>query len=137
MRRVAAVFLGILICAGSAGGASAPTVLKSRDLTLKPSGTIIRLVASRTNLDTRRKGRVALWLTLYRKVRLGFRKVKQAKVATGFKLSSRLVSLSAKQLSGTQYRNTAEVHLKWSISRSSGKRTYSYIATPTRLAPQD
>jgi hypothetical protein len=48
----------------------------------------------------------------------------------------RLVSLEAEQLSGTQYRNAAEVHLKWSISRSAGKRTYSYVATSTRLVPQ-
>lgn len=133
MKRLALALAGAALCAGSAAAASAPVTLKSRDFTLQPSATTIRLVASKTNLDAKRKGRVALWLTLYRKAHLGFRKVKETKVATGFKLSSRLVSIEVEKPSGTQHENTAEIHVKWLVSPSVGKRTYSFVATRTRL----
>ncbi|HEX9416000.1 MAG TPA: hypothetical protein VF895_04770 [Gaiellaceae bacterium] len=124
----------VLVTAAAAGP---PPVVKSKQITLKPSGITIRLVASKTNLDQKRAGRVALWLTLYRKTGPGFKKVKQVKVTTGFKLSSRLKSLVVVQAKGPQYRNTAEVHLKWFVSPSVGTQTWSFVATPKQLAPQE
>src|SRR5919198_2788805 len=94
LRGLAPVLAGAAAFSSSAA-ASGPIVLKSRDVTLQPSGTPIRLVASKTNLDRRRNGRIALWLTLYRRVEIGYRKVEQVRVATGFKRSSRVVSLTA------------------------------------------
>jgi len=131
-----AALLGSVIVAAAAAGPP-PVVLKSKQITLKPSGTTIRLVASKTNLDNKPAGRVALWLTLYRKAGVGFKKVKQAKVTTGFKLSSRLKSLVVVQVKGPQYKNTAEVHLKWFVSPSVGTQTWSFVATPKQLAPQE
>jgi hypothetical protein len=131
-----ALVLAVAAAFSASAAASGPIILKNVDLTLQPSGAHIRLVASKTNLDARPNGRVALWLTLYTRHGIGYRKVKQLKVATGFKRSSRVVSLTAKQLKGAAYRNTAEVHLRWLVTPSIGKRTYSFVATPTRLAPQ-
>ena len=123
----------IVVVAAIAGTATAagPVVLASRDVTLAPSGSAIRLVAGKANLDRRRGGRVALWLSLHRKVgSLGYRKVEQVRVATGFKLSSRLVWL---RVGRTAEANTAAVRVRWLISPSVGKRTYSFLATRTRL----
>lgn len=134
--KLSAVLLATVLFTAVAAAAT-PVVLKSKQITLKPSGTTIRLVASKTNLDNRRTGRVALWLTLYKKTGLGFKKVEQAKVTTGFKLSSRLKSLVVTQTKGPQYKNTAEVHLKWFVSPSVGTQTWSFVATLKHLAPQE
>ena len=136
MKRLALLLIGAAVATSSAA-ASTGVVLASRDIALKPSGIHLRLVASKTNLDQKRTGRVALWLTSYKKAGPGWRKIKQLKVTTGFKLSSRLVSLKVVQLSGPEYKDTAEVHLRWFITPSIGARTYSFVATPKLLAPQN
>ncbi len=132
---VAALAVAVLFT--SVAAASSPVVLMSKQITLKPSGTTIRLVASKTNLDKKRTGRVALWLTLYKKTGLGFKKVQQAKVTTGFKPSSGLKSLKVVQAKGAAVqehgRGVPEV-VRQPIGRP---QTWSFVATLKHLAPQE
>ena len=125
-----ALALGALAVCASAAAATPPAVLKSRDVKLQPSGTQIRLVVSKANLDQRRAGRVALLLALYRRSDIGFRKLKTVRVATGYKLSSRLLDFSV----DIGDANAATIRLKWLITKST-RRTYTYSASATRLRP--
>jgi hypothetical protein len=123
------------LLAGTASAAGG-NILATRQITVKPSGTQLKLVASKTNLDTKRTGRIALWLTSYKKSGSAWKKIAQVKtIAPGFKLSSHIVSFKVFQLKGSTYANTAEVHIKWFITPAIGARTYSFIATPTQLGP--
>jgi len=127
-----ALVLGALAICAAAAAATPPAVLKSRDVKLEPSGTQIRLIVSKANLDQKRAGRVALLLALYRRADIGYRKIKTVRVATGYKLSSRLLDFSVDHSAGTA--NSVTIHLKWLITRST-RRTYTYSASATRLRP--
>jgi len=57
--------------------------------------------------------------------------VKTVRVATGYKLSSRLLDFSVDAGAG----NVATIQLKWLITKST-RRTYTYAASATRLRPR-
>ena len=130
--RALVLALGALALCGVATASTPPAVLESRDVKLQPSGAQIRLIVSKANLDQKRAGRVALLLALYRRADIGYRKVKTVRVATGYKLSSRLLDFSVDDTPGTG--NVAIVHLKW-LANKSTRRTYTYTASATRLRP--
>jgi hypothetical protein len=114
--------LRVLARPGPKGG------LAERDVVLRPSGAHLSLVLTTRVLDRRRDGRVALYLSLSRRVDGRAKLVRRLHVANGFKLSSRLLSMRVFNAN-----DEANLTVRWLVTPSVGVLTLNYVAGPNSL----
>jgi hypothetical protein len=114
--------LRVLARPGPKGG------LAERDVVLRPSGARLRLVVSTKLLEHRSDGRLALYLSLSRVVDGRPLLVRRLRVADGFKLSSRLLSMRVFNAN-----DEANVTIRWLVSPSVGVLTLNYVAGANAL----
>jgi hypothetical protein len=112
--------------------ASVHRVLAQRSTVVQ--GVRLRYVVSTTNLDTRRNGRVALWLTSYVRTSSGWKRSQRVRVATGFKLSSKLRRFKLTKVDP----ESVDLFITWYLTPAVGSREFTYGSDETgRLAPID
>lgn len=133
IKRVIVISLAMTIVAAPSAPAQTSCVKKQvqcRKITLQPSGEVVYLALSKKNLDKKRAGRFALMATLL-SIEGGLKNViDKVRVATGFKLASKVKKVKVLTPGG----DDASVTVKFLITPSVGTVTRNLAITPDSIS---
>lgn len=133
VKRIIVISLAMAIVAAPSALADTSCLKKQvrcRTITLQPSGEVVYLAFSKKNLDKKRAGRFALMATLLRIEGGSFSVIDKVRVATGFKLASKLKKVKVLTPGG----DDAGVTVKFLITPSVGTVTRNLAINPGSIS---